>query len=176
MLIIVRASIEEGNRMVSKKMSGIAVIAAVLLAEIAALPVNAAPTYTATRLGTLGGTGGYGNAINAAGQATGFSYTPGNATWHAVIYAGGSVRDLGTLGAGDSKGTAINAGGQVTGYSAAPKSPTFGTVQHAFLYSNGAMLDLGTLGGGSSYGRAINDSGQVTGDALVADNQATHAF
>ena len=156
--------------MLLKNMRGIAVIVAGLALGIAAPPIDAAPTYTATRLGTLGGTAGYGNGINASGQVTGFSYTAGNATWHAVIYVNGTLHDLGTLGGGFSSGSSINGSGQVAGFAATPNA------RRAFLYANGVMTDLGTLGGTSSGGSDINASGQITGDSAVAGDTTEHAF
>ena len=165
------------------KSRGIVTIVAALAAAVAALPVGAAPTYSATRLGTLGGNGGSGNGINAAGQVTGFSYvtkwTPPNpdphTQWHAFVYSGGVMRDLGTFGGNISSGNAINASGQVAGFASLNNLPYPFAAEHAFLYSNGVLTDLGTLGGQSSYGFGINASGQVVGGADTAGN-GQHAF
>jgi probable HAF family extracellular repeat protein len=169
-------------------MHRITIVVAGLVAAIAALPLNAAPpTYTATRLGTLGGNGGGGNGINASGEVTGFSYvtkwTPPNpdphTQWHAFVYSGGVMRDLGTFGGSFSSGSAINASGQVAGFAALNDLPYPFAAQHAFLYSNGVLKDLGTLGGTNSRGHGINASGQVTGYSDFVDatgNASSHAF
>lgn len=162
---------KQANRGFLKKTYGVVLIVMGSVASTVALPVDAAPAYTATPLGTLGGTGGYGNGINSSGEVTGYSYTARNAAWHAVIYVGGTVRDLGTLGGAFSSGSSINANGQVAGFSAAP-----GNARRTFLYSNGVMTDLGTLGGTSSNGSGINASGQVTGDSAIAGDTTEHAF
>jgi probable HAF family extracellular repeat protein len=150
-----------------------------LIAEVASVPISAAPSYIATPLGTLGGNGSYANAINASGEVTGFSYLTRwkppnpdpNAKWHAFVYSGGVMRDLGTLGGALSSGTAINASGQIAGFAFTTTNARF-----AFLYSNGVMMNLGTLGGSSSDGTGINASGQVTGTAAVAGDMTEHAF
>ena len=141
------------------------------------------PTYTATRLGTLGGNGSAANAINASGEVTGFSYvtkwTPPNpdphTEWHAFLYSGGVMRDLGTLGGTFSSGSAINASGQVAGFAALNNLPYPLFAKHAFLYSNGVLTDLGTLGGTSSGAFGVNASGQATGSSDLA-NTYEHAF
>lgn len=123
-------------------------------------------------LGTLrsGGDGNsFGNALNAAGQVTG--YADGPFATHAFLYEGGVMTDLGTLGGVFSAGDAINASGQVTGSS--DRADGSG---HAFLWSGGAMRDLGTLGGGTtSEGAGINATGQVVGNAANAAH-ALRAF
>ena len=78
----------------------------IALAALASAAATAAPAYKATRLGTLGGTGGYANGVNDAGQVVGYSYLPGNASWHAYLYDG-TMRDLGTLGGALSSGNSI---------------------------------------------------------------------
>ena len=169
--------------MALKKMHRVATVVAGLVAAVAAFPLDAAPTYTATRLGTLGGNGGGGNGINAAGQVTGFSYvtkwTPPNpdphTQWHAFVYSGGVMRDLGTFGGSFSSGSAINASGQVAGFASLNDLPYPFAAQHAFLYSNGVLTDLGTLGGTNSGGLGINASGQITGSSDLA-NTYVHAF
>ena len=138
------------------KSRGIVTIVAVLAAGVAALPVGAAPTYSATRLGTLGGNGSSGNGINAAGQVTGFSYvtkwTPPNpdphTQWHAFVYSDGVMRDLGTFGGNFSSGTGINASGQVAGFASLNNLPYPLSAEHAFVYSNGVLMDLGALARG----------------------------
>src|SRR6266567_1987208 len=145
------------------------------------------PTYTATRLGTLGGNGGSGSAINASGEVTGFSYvthwTPPNpdphTEWHAFLYSGDVMRDLGTLGGTFSSGNAINASGQVAGFASLNNLPYPFAAQHAFFYSNGVLTDLGTLGGSVSRAQGINGSGQVAGSSELTDvagNPTVHAF
>jgi probable HAF family extracellular repeat protein len=175
------------SRVFIVKSRGIVTIVAAHAAGVAALPVGAAPTYSATRLGTLGGNGGSGNGINAAGQVTGFSYvtkwTPPNpdphTQWHAFVYSGGVMRDLGTFGGSISSGSAINASGQVAGFASLNDLPYPFAAQHAFLYSNGVLTDLGTLSGTNSRGIGINAGGQVTGYSEFIDaagNVSSHAF
>jgi len=148
----------------------------VLAAASLSAKIDAAPSYVATPLGTLGGNGGYANAINQSGEITGFSYltnwTPPapdpSVAVHAFVYRGGVMHDLGTLGGMDSEGTAINASGQIVGFSSLP------TGQHPFIYVRGLLRDLGTLGGSDAQALAINYRAQATGGSAIAgDDRAT---
>ena len=60
----------------------------------------AAPTYSLTDLGTLGGTMSFATGINASGQVVGYATTLGDGMAHAFIRPGiqGSLVDLGALG------------------------------------------------------------------------------
>jgi probable HAF family extracellular repeat protein len=158
----------------------------------AAAPAAAATTYTVTDLGSLGLGASDGNAINATGEVTGYSYlstlvpTPscppvyGNTKktcvehpWHAFAYNNGQMTDLGTVGGGNfSIGSAINLSGQVAGSSA-----TNNGLNDAFLWNGKKMVDLGQqapLNGSDSSANGINDSGQVVGQYGINDPQ--HAF
>jgi probable HAF family extracellular repeat protein len=133
----------------------------------------AKPSYIVTDLGTLGGTGSTGLAINASGQVTGGASTIGDAESHAFVWTpttpnGGSgvMHDIGTLGGTQSQGVSINASGQVTGDSLTAGDQAL----HAFMY-DGTMHDLGAVGDRSSNGTGINDSGHIVG---VANDTATY--
>src|SRR5215212_5604435 len=94
------------------------------------------PGGAIVELPTLGGSDLQLNAINAAGQVTGFSYITGDAGTHAFLFSGGSMVDLGVLEGTSSQGFAINASGQVAGDSDAADFET-----HAFLYNGTALVD-----------------------------------
>jgi probable HAF family extracellular repeat protein len=110
-------------------------------------------------------------AINASGQAVGYSFVNGLPS-HAFLYSGGSLTDLGTLGASSAEAFGINGSGQIVGFSTTDDA---NHITRAFLYSGGVMNDLGTLGGLAAWAYAINDSGQIVGWACPASG-ATHAF
>jgi probable HAF family extracellular repeat protein len=116
-------------------------------------------------------------AINAWGQATGYS---GNCTtaFHALLWQDGKAIDLRNLGGTmNNEGVDINNWGQVVGVSDLPGDKTYQydgeTVYtfHAFLWEKGVMHDLGTLPGdvGSS-GDGINNLGQVVGGSWDAED------
>ena len=102
-------------------------------------------------------------AVNASGQAAGFTYDFDPNNRHACLYSGGHVTDLGTLpGWSSSEATGINNSGQIVGFGV-----TASYDQRGFIYSTGTMTDLGTLGapGGYSHAYGINNAGQVVGES-----------
>jgi probable HAF family extracellular repeat protein len=119
-----------------------------------------------TSLGTLGGTSGIGNGINASGQVAGYSQNS-SGTYRAFLSSGSSLTDIGDLGGGSATAYAINDLGQVVGSAVTAKSEN-----HPFLYRNGRMTDLGTLGSsGNNWwnsAQGINNSGVVTGTSYDA--------
>jgi probable HAF family extracellular repeat protein len=123
---------------------------------------------TMTGLGTLGGTSGIGNGINASGQVAGYSQNSSSA-YRAFLASGGTMTDLGDLGGGSAVGYAINDVGQVVG-----SAVTSDGSNHPFLYSNGKMIDLGTLGSpkGTDWwnsAQGVNNAGVVTGTSYDAN-------
>jgi probable HAF family extracellular repeat protein len=132
----------------------------------------AAPSYSVTAIGSLGGTLTSVWGLNDAGQAAGNSSLHGEAVSHPYVYSGGVMTDIGTLGGAYAGAYAINNSGHVAGFSrvGSNESPV-----HGFLYSNGTMTDLGTLGGRESVGTSINNAGQVVGYSDVG-GIASHGF
>ncbi|MGH9674229.1 MAG: hypothetical protein ACRD44_13690 [Bryobacteraceae bacterium] len=71
-------------------------------------------------LGTLGGSASFAYGINGGGAAVGYSWLPGDETWHAVLYEGGLVLDLNSMIAPGSgwellEAYGINDDGQIVG-------------------------------------------------------------
>jgi probable HAF family extracellular repeat protein len=99
--------------------------------------------------------------INDAGDIVGSANAGGTDLGHAVLWSGGSVRDLGALGTGAySEAWGINNLGQIVGYSYISGG---GFPYHAFLYTaSTGMVDL-TPDTDTGYATDINDEGQVTG-------------
>ena len=135
-------------------------------------------------LGTLGGTESFGGSINASGQVAGFSYTTGDAAYHAYLWTpttpngtSGTMQDLATLGGLNSYSYNVGAGGQVVG---ASEVEITSDDTHAFLYTSGSgMVDLNTLidplSGWELLDAAdINDAGQITGQGLIGGEY--HAY
>jgi probable HAF family extracellular repeat protein len=122
---------------------------------------------TMTGLGTLGGSSGIGNGINASGEIAGYSENV-KGTYRAFLATNGTLADIGDLGGGSAVAYAINDSGQIVG-----SAVTNGGANHPFLYSNGSMLDLGTLGSpnGNDWwnsAQGINNSGEVVGTSYNA--------
>jgi probable HAF family extracellular repeat protein len=164
------------TRLARKLGALIAAVVAVGLMGVVAGPALAT-TYSVTDLGSLGGGGTEGRAINASGQVTGSSvlskeiqvpcppqkygqpkqcFTKPD---HAFLWSAGTMTDLGTLGGLDSGGVAINDSGEVVGWSA-PKS---GSSYDAppFLWNGHKMAAVSGMGPIGAQG--INDSGQIAG-------------
>ena len=108
-------------------------------------------------IGSLGGTRSVAEGINASGQVVGWSYLPGNATYHGFLYANGSMNDLGTLG-GWSIAPGINGSGEICGYSLRGNG-SWG----AFRWSDGVMTDISRQGGAFSGANEIDAAGDVVG-------------
>ena len=111
-------------------------------------------------LGTLGGCGSSGTAINDAGQVVGLAALPRNQGTHVFLWSDGVMQDLEALG-GNSYPFAVNSKGQIVGSSMAADGQN-----HAFLYTDGTMYDLNLLVTGLagtllSVATAINDNGQI---------------
>lgn len=122
---------------------------------------QAAPSYSVTDLGTLGGIGSGALGINNSGQIVGIAAINDGNFPHAFLYSGGRMTDLGTLGGSNSEAYGINASGEVVGL-----SYTADNAQRAFLYSGANMTDLNSLidprsGWTLSNASGINDSGQI---------------
>jgi probable HAF family extracellular repeat protein len=138
------------------------------------LTFAAAPAYTITDLGDLGGGQAWAQAINQAGQVAGLAATnlQEATVWHAFRWNHGTMTDLGTLPGGtNSSGAAINDRGQVAG-----GSDTASGQNHAVLWSGGSITDLGTLPGGTfSWATGVNNLGQVVGYCDTASGE-WHGF
>ncbi len=129
----------------------------------------AAPRYTITDLGTLGGAS-EAFAISNNGQVAGRYATGSGSTYQAFFWKDGVMQELGTLGGDSSQAYGVNDDGQVVG-----SSQTASGYSRAFLWQNGSMQNLGTLGGSMSGAFGINNSGQVVGFAINSTYQM-HAF
>ena len=145
----------------------ICLFAALLATVLAATPQDL-PRYSLVDLGTLGGSFTGGMAINARGQVTGASTTPGDAATHAFLYNNHLITDLGTLGGSYSFANAINLFGQITGNANLAGDMAY----HAYFYSNHVLTDLGTLGGTFSQGVAINDRDHIYAPPRIISAQA----
>lgn len=154
---------------------GVATLLAFAIAGLSALaaPAEAAPAYTLTDLGTLGGSMSGATAINDRGQVIGQStIAPDSFVTHSFFWAPGSgMIDVGTLGGTGTEAVALSNTGQVVGW-----SDTLAGPRHAFSWtSEGGIVDLGTFGGLRSRAAAVNNHGQVVGWSESSDGQL-HAF
>ena len=141
------------------------------------LPASA-QSYTITDLGAFPGVSigsglslpSYANAINNAGQVTGYAATPGGA-YNAFLYSDGVLTDLGSpVPGGQTFGDAINAQGHIA-------VSTSGT--NAYLYNGNSFVNVGPFPNGAfcdAFG--INGSDQVTGRCEVNPRQGIgyHAY
>jgi probable HAF family extracellular repeat protein len=134
-------------------------------------PVQAAPQYIITDLGTVGGTYSNGVVINEAGQVAGYSNVSGNGALHPLLWQEATgPQDLGTLGGTQALALGINASGLVVGNS----QVTGNTSTRAFVRTVAGMVSLPTLGGATGRATAISDNGVITGAASLVGNTAEH--
>jgi probable HAF family extracellular repeat protein len=123
---------------------------------------------TMTDLGTLGGLGSGGNAINDLGEVVGTSNTA-NGGVSAFADQNGVMT---AIDPGSAAG--VNRSGEITGSGGLPVAGTPGDIfTQAFTYQNGTTTVLGLLpgeGGVFSHATGINNSGEVVG---FGDNSAS---
>lgn len=141
------------------------------------------PHYTATNLGTLGGTSGTAFGINDLGWAGGAANLTGDTSEHGVLWIAGSKIDVGTFGGPNSEMVfAPNDFGQAAGWAETSLSDplgedfcAFGTqlVCLPFVSQFGFKIKLPTLGGNNGQGVDINILGQVVGIAETAVHDPT---
>src|SRR4051812_44264560 len=81
---------------------------------VAPATAGAAPVYTVTDLGTLGGATSSAADVNESGDVVGSSRTASGQV-HAFLWHAGSMHDLGTLGGPGSAATGLNDLGAVVG-------------------------------------------------------------
>jgi probable HAF family extracellular repeat protein len=150
------------------------------------------PRYKLIDLGTLGGTVSGALAINSKGWVTGFSFLPGDANRHALLWRKGVKTDLGTLGGPNSTpngfmdSASVNERGEIAGAAessaADPLGENFflcnfpdglGLLCLPFLWEDGALMPLPTLGGNNGAAFQVNNRGQVVGGAENATHDPT---
>lgn len=132
-----------------------------------------------TDLGTLGGSEGFGAAINEAGNIAGYAQEQGDQVSHGFLWRNNVMIDLGTVGTDQcSLSFGLNSKDQVLGFSL----PTCdGSAIRASLWEDGGpMVDLNALvvPGSSLYltiPGAINDRGEIAGRGVLP-NGDQHAF
>jgi probable HAF family extracellular repeat protein len=168
---------------------GLVVLAlgAPLAVALAQADEPAPPAYIVYDTSTLGGTLGFGSAVNELGWISGGSTTAAGAL-HAALWIPGQAIDLGTLGGASSavEWPVKNNHGLVVGISetgiADPLGETFScaafinTHGHTclpFLWQNGALSALPLLGGNNGFATAINNSGAAVGWAETALHDKT---
>jgi probable HAF family extracellular repeat protein len=140
---------------------------------------DAAGSFVAQSLGTLGGPNSYANAVNDSGQVVGQADTSqvdanGNRIHHAFSWQNGVqngvMTDLDTLGSPGSEAMAVSATGRVVG--------TFGFNGGAFVWEGGVMYDLNRLLPSGSGWSLISANGvnatQIAGAGYF--NGQVHAF
>ena len=115
-------------------------------------------------LGTLGGTIGFANWLNNAGDVVGFSDLAGDQTGHPFLWNGKKLIDLGTLGGDFGFANWVSERGDVVGGAQEPDQNF-----HGFLWRNGRMHDLPPVGGAPwAFANGVNDHGQAVGNITDA--------
>jgi probable HAF family extracellular repeat protein len=142
------------------------------------------PRYRVIDLGTLGGTFSDALGVSNRGWVAGWSFLPGDANLHALLWRKGLKTDLGTLGGPNSStftNSSVNERGEVVGAAESsaldPLGENFflcfndGLLCLPFMWQDGVMRSLPTLGGNNGVTFAINNSGGVVG---TTENTTPH--
>jgi probable HAF family extracellular repeat protein len=142
--------------------------------------------YRVIDLGTLGGTISDALGVSNRGWVAGWSYLPGDANLHALLWRKGVKTDLGTLGGPnsqeqwpvkDNRGLIVGSAEtsamdpfaeDFCGFDANSGVPPTGLVCVGFLWQDGVMTALPTLGGNNAQADAVNNLGEVAGLAETA--------
>jgi probable HAF family extracellular repeat protein len=124
-------------------------------------------------LGTLGGTLGFANWLNNAGDVVGFSDLAGDQAFHPFLWKRKRMLDLGTFGGNFWQANWVNDAGTIVGWA----TPRGDNTAHAFVCKHGTLADL--TGAGRSQctvAGGINARGEIVGstcdesDALLWDH------
>jgi probable HAF family extracellular repeat protein len=150
----------------ARRYGPITLVAAALLAPLA---LHAAPIYTVTPLGTLGGSSGDVRAINNKGQVVGYSLNRRN-EGNAYVSTRGAMQTLHPANAGTSAAAGINDAGVIAG------TLETGGVTQAVRFTNRQPQPVQALGGAGSEAVAINNAGQVAGTGTLPGSTVRHAF
>ncbi|MBL8177866.1 MAG: hypothetical protein JNK48_24520 [Bryobacterales bacterium] len=130
-----------------------------LLTLAIAAPAFAAPFYTMTEIGTLGGGFSNGRAINANGVVAGISTLP-SSTGHAVSWNGATLTDVTPTHPNRSDAYGINDAGIAVGI--ADVNPNF-SADMAFYWNGTSMNFFDSLNAVRSYAWDINNNGLTVG-------------
>lgn len=129
-----------------------------LLVLVFSAPAFAAPFYTMTEIGTLGGGFSNGRAINATGMVAGNSTLASN-TGHAISW-NGSITDLTPAHPNRSLAYGINDAGQIAGIADVDPGSS---ADMAFYFDGGTMQFFNSLAAVRSYAWDINNNGLTVG-------------
>ncbi|MFT3858232.1 MAG: hypothetical protein QM742_12275 [Aquabacterium sp.] len=133
---------------------------------------HAAPAYTITEIGTLGGAASMAVSINASGQIAGSAVTATGQS-HAFLYDRGVMTDV-LAGRDDVfEGVGIvNDLGQVAGDYYLNDTG----VRAAFVYDQGTLREWRAADGGSLTVRGFNNAGELAGTVMPASGAYQRAF
>lgn len=134
---------------------------------------HAAPTYTVTDLGTLGGAASQARGINNQGDVVGSAYTADGET-HAFLHSHGQMRDLGSLDGFIGTAESVSSQGVVVGgYVDKVETHLPDGRWLTFLYSSGQARSF--LGNTHGQILGINSQGEMVGWLATSQGQR-HAF
>src|SRR4029077_3065380 len=143
------------------------------------------PRYTATEIGTLGGTFSQAGGLNSRGAVAGTATTLGEQTARAFLWWRGRMDELGIPGGSNSftsEDYPVNDSDVVTGYSETSTPDPNGEdvcglgthlICLPFAWQKGEMTALPLLGGTNGLAAGINKRGQIAGTSETANPDST---